>query len=303
MSLVTRARIPIALVVLSAATISGCGSTVHVTRTITRAASAPSTTGASSTTSATSATSTTTRSSGTTTTAPASDSEVTGRSPRSILAAAARALRAANGYAMHADLRQSAQRTLIALTSSGGRTVDATLATAGTVTEVINLPGASYLRGNDAFWRAQAGKSQAARARAAKLANHWLQVPTSGAHSVTRSLGSLAPGTLARCLTEDHGTLSITGHTMIGRTPAVIVSDAGNAPGATPSTIAVAATGTPYPLRYEATGPTRPGGPIDVCNDGKGGDAEGTITFDQFGEIPPIQPPVGAEQAPGGPTV
>jgi hypothetical protein len=79
----------------------------------------------------------------------------------------------------------------------------------------------------------------------------------------------------------------------------VIVRDAGNAPGSTPSTLAVAATGTPYPLRYVATGDARRGGPVDVCNTGKGGGATGTITLSQFGQIAPIQRPTGVSSADG----
>jgi hypothetical protein len=78
----------------------------------------------------------------------------------------------------------------------------------------------------------------------------------------------------------------------------IIVRDAGNAPGATPSTIAVSANGAPYPLRYVATGRTRRGGRVDVCNNGRGGGATGTITLGRFGNTPSIQPPAGAQNGP-----
>ncbi|MGA2925749.1 MAG: hypothetical protein ABSG43_07100, partial [Solirubrobacteraceae bacterium] len=67
--------------------------------------------------------------------------------------------------------------------------------------------------------------------------------------------------------------------------------------------LAVAATGVPYPLRYTTTGNQHPGGRIDVCNDGKASDARGTISFSQFGHVPPIHPPRSARQAAVGPNV
>jgi hypothetical protein len=96
--------------------------------------------------------------------------------------------------------------------------------------------------------------------------------------------------------------LRLAGHTTIDHTRALVVKDSGDVPGGTPSTIAVADSGPPYPLRYTATGATRPGGRRDVCNDGKGGDSEGTIRFRRFGEVPAIRPPAAARTA-GGPSI
>lgn len=202
---------------------------------------------------------------------------------------------------MSADLVQDRSRTRIALTTTGRHTFDATLTVGHATFDVIDVSGRAYLRGDKAFWQLHAGSGTSARARAARLAGHWLQVPATGHNSVTKSLGTLSPGTLARCLTEDHGTLSIAGHATVGGVRAVIVRDAGNAPGSTPSTIAVAATGAPYPLRYVATGKTRSGGTVDVCNDGKGDGATGTITLSQFGRVPEIHAPSGAESGAGAP--
>ena len=202
---------------------------------------------------------------------------------------------------MSADLVQDHSRTRIALTTTGRRTFDATLTVGGATFDVISVPGRAYLRGDSAFWRLHTGSGATARARARRLAGHWLEVPATGRHAVTKSLGTLSPGTLARCLTEDHGTLTIAGHATIAGTRAVVVRDVGDAPGSTPSTIAVAATGAPYPLRYVATGRTRPGGRVDVCNDGKGDGATGTITLSHFGGVPAIHAPSGAESGQGAP--
>jgi hypothetical protein len=280
---------------------AGCG--VHKVRHVTTTITVPATGLSSTQSSASSATATSSSSSSSTapsTTATqaahssAAGSQVAGRSPRAIVAAAARALRTSDGYTMRADLTENGDRSVVALTADGPRTYQATLSDDGRVSGLVTLPGASYLRGNRAFWSGQSGSGSAARARAARLAGHWLKLNSRGAQSLAKSLGSLAPDVLARCLVEDHGTLTLAGHTTIGRTPAVIVKDAGDAPGATPSTIAIAASGSPDPLRYTATGPTRRGGRIDVCNSGKGGDNEGTIDFSQFGQVPAIQAPTGA---------
>lgn len=295
-------RVPIALALTGAMAIAGCGSTTvrHVTRTITRAASAatPSTTATTPTrdgeTSAGASSQRRGRSA-----APRS-SAIAGRSPRSLLVAAARALRHAGGYSMRADLVQNHQRTIVNLSASSDHRYEAATTMGHTTFELIALPGSAFLRGNAAFWRMETGSSAGARARARAFAGHWLRVPATGRRSVTRSLGTLAPGTLARCLTEDHGTLTVERRRVsIGGRAAVVVRDAGDAPGATPSTIAVAATGTPYPLRYVASGRTRRGGRVDVCNNGKGAGATGTITLDQFGATAQITAPAGATSAPG----
>jgi hypothetical protein len=279
---------------------AGCGAhkVRHVTTTITVPATSLSSTQSSSSSATTSSSSSSTAPSSTTSTqasqTSAASSQVAGRSPHAIVAAAAHALRASGGYTMRADLTQNGDRSVVALTADGPRTYQATLSDDGRVSGLVTLPGASYLRGNRAFWSGQSGSGSAARARAARLAGHWLKLTSRGAQSLAKSLGSLAPDVLARCLVEDHGTLTLAGHTTIGHTPAVIIKDAGDAPGATPSSIAIAAGGSPYPLRYTATGRTRPGGRVDVCNTGKGGDDEGTIDFSQFGQVPTIQAPTGA---------
>ena len=64
------------------------------------------------------------------------------------------------------------------------------------------------------------------------------------------------------------------------------------------SVLAVASTGTPYPLRYTATGGQRAGGTVNVCNSGKASSARGSITFGEFGMVPPIQAPAGAIKLP-----
>ncbi|MEA2198215.1 MAG: hypothetical protein QOJ25_2266, partial [Solirubrobacteraceae bacterium] len=72
---------------------------------------------------------------------------------------------------------------------------------------------------------------------------------------------------------------------------AILIKDAGNLPGSTPSEYAVAATGPPYPLRATSLGRSRGGGRIDACNDGKPSTSLATITFSEFDRVPPIRRP------------
>lgn len=217
--------------------------------------------------------------------------------PARILADAAAALRAAHGYQMQGTILQSGQTLRLKLRTTSPTSLDLAFAAGEATAEVIELPAASFIQGNRRFWSSQGG------AAAARLADRWIAVPASHAHAFTGSLGALAPATLSRCLLEDHGTLSLAGKTTIGGHPALLVRDAGNAPGSTPSLLAVAGSGVPYPLRYTATGGQRAGGRIDVCNDGRATDAHGSLSFGEFGRIAPIQPPSSAQPSrPGGPT-
>lgn len=226
-------------------------------------------------------------------------SALAARSPRAILAAAADALRRVHSYSMHAALRQNGQRTVVNLAAASNHRYVASTTVGPSSFELIVLSPRVYLQANRRFWLNQAGRSAIARARARRLAGRWLTLPGRSGRSLTQSLGTLAPGTLARCLTEDHGRLSVERRrSVVDHRRAIIVRDAGNAPGATPSTIAVSADGAHFPLRYVATGRTRRGGRVDVCNNGKGGGATGTITLGRFGRTPSIQAPSGAQTGP-----
>jgi hypothetical protein len=215
--------------------------------------------------------------------------------PQHILAAAAAALHAARGYTMSGYVDQAGRTLRIRLRTTSPTSLDLTFSTGRATAELIGLPGGSYIRGNSTFWRSQAGS------RATKLSGRWIQVPYSNARALTSSLGSLAPATLSRCLMEDHGTLTVAGKTTVAGQAAVIIKDAGNVPGSSAGDLTVAAHGTPYPLRYSATGNQRAGGRIDVCNTGKASSARGTITFGQFDHVAPIRAPKHAVQPSSGP--
>lgn len=174
---------------------------------------------------------------------------------------------------------------LVQIVDGGKSKLQVQVSASGKTAEIIALSGGGYVRANQAFWRAQVG------AKAASLANRWIELPASASEQLISSFGMFAPSTLSRCLGEDLGTLSRDGTTTVDGIPAVVVRQAGNVPGGGPGTLAVATHGPAYPLRVTSTGPTRPGGKVDACNDGKGGDTEGSLTLSDFGHAPAITAP------------
>ena len=236
--------------------------------------------------SSSSSSTTSTASSFTASTTTASDAGGEAAEPaQQLLADAAAALGGARGYSMHGEITQNHRRLALQLATTSASAVHLTFVLGSSTADLIGLPGASYIRGNQHFWISQAG------AQAAALADHWIKVPAANAKAVTGSLGEFAPATLSRCLAEDHGTLTVAGKATVAGHPAILIRDAGDAPGSTRGVLAIAATGKPYPLRLTTSGPQRPGGHVDICNDGKGSSAAGTISFGEYGQVAPIRAP------------
>lgn len=208
-----------------------------------------------------------------------------GKSPKQIVADASAALRNAHGFEMQGSIVQGRLRITLNLISAPSSLTDLGLTLGSTSAELIHARGGDFIRANGAFWAQHVG------VRAASLAGRWIEIPTTSGRSFTASLGSLAPNVLARCLAEDHGTLSVAGKLNVENRRATVIKDAGDTPGSSPSVLTVAADGRPYPLTYTATRGARPGGRIDVCNQGKGDTAHGMITFNHFGHVSPITAP------------
>lgn len=226
---------------------------------------------------------------------PAGQNGVTSAPPAHVLAEAAAAIRGAHSYAMQGALYSGVHSLHIKLMTRGPHAISVTFAQGDTMFDVIEVSGAAYIRGNAGFWQLHDG------ALASTLAGRWIEVPAAGARGETSLLGGFAPGNMARCLVEDHGTLSRAGTTNVDGRPAVVIKDAGNVPGGEPGELAVATTGAADPLRATATGQQRAGGHVDVCNDGKADSTLGTFTFSDFGQVPPIRPPASAIRMGGAP--
>jgi hypothetical protein len=214
------------------------------------------------------------------------------KSPKQIVADAASALPAASGFDLRAAERVGGKTTQVRVLASPHSLEFG--ASSGTASyEVLKVPAGLYARGSASFWRQHLG------ARGAVLADRWIHGSST---TLSSELRQFAPATLARCLTEDNGTLSIAGTTSIDGRPAILIRDAGNLPGTVRGMLAVATTGPPYPLRAVEAGRHRAGGRVDVCNDGHpSGYQVSTVTLSNFNQIPPLQPPTDAIQIPGPP--
>ena len=156
---------------------------------------------------------------------------------------------------------------------------------------IIVASKGAYVMGNAAFWISAGGPPA--------LAGRWFTLSPSRASTLISSLAALSPANLPRCLGEGIGTLSFAGHTTVDGWAALAIRDTGNVPGGAPGELDIAA-GTPHlPLRLTATGATRAGGTIDVCNTGQGSETVGRVTLGEFGRVPTITAPANAEQLGG----
>lgn len=206
--------------------------------------------------------------------------------PATILSDAAAALRSARGYVVQGQIAQSGHAEQVRVVASGG-SLDVVLSGFAGHLEARILPSGAYVRVDQAFLKAHG-------AAGGLLANRWIQIPATAAQKLASQLAQFTPSTAARCLAEGHGTLSLAGRTTVTGRPAIVIRDAGNAPGDAPGTLAVAATGTPYPLQVIGTGPKRAGGRIDACNDGRADNNRARLTFSHFSDPPQISTPPNA---------
>jgi hypothetical protein len=222
----------------------------------------------------------------TTSTGDASSSgSVDGKSPAQLLAEASDALRHAHGFTIQGVIVGGGQRVKLEIDEASASSVRVAFSVGTSSAQLIHTRGNSYFRANRAFWIAHGGAS------VQRLAGRWVDLPGAESRSFTKSLGGLGPATFARCLGEDHGALTIAGMTTVGHQRAIVVKDDGDAPGASPGTLAIASSGPPYPLALTETGGQRSGGRIDVCNQGKADNDRGMITLSHFGHVSPITPP------------
>jgi hypothetical protein len=210
-------------------------------------------------------------------------------SPEKLLTESAAALRGARGYQVKGYVTEGKQRTRLLARIHSARSLDLTLTAGAQTVEVLFASPRFYLRANAAYWVARAGS------RAASLGGDWFTIPASTGRS---AVGNFAPRTFARCLTEDNGALSFTGTGTVAGRRTVVIKDAGNVAGGQPGTLAIAATGRPWPLRLTSTSQQRTGGHIDACNDGKGGDDDGVLTLSDFNAVGPIASPLKAIKLP-----
>ena len=216
------------------------------------------------------------------------------KSPQTIMSDAGAAMRSAGSYVLHATLVYGSARQAFTLKLDRSGSLDLAFAQGPVAAEVISASGAYYLRGNDAYWGRAAGGQLASR-----LAGLWVKVPQTALGPLLPVLDKLEPRALGRCVSDVFGTMKVAGTTTVDGSPAVRVLEAADRPGATASEYEVATTGPAYLLKATVTGPSLPGGRVDMCNDGKGSTQTGTtFTLSQYGQVPAVQAPAHALAVP-----
>jgi hypothetical protein len=124
---------------------------------------------------------------------------------------------------------------------------------------LIELPHASYLYANAAFWHQQAKSLSASQV--AGFANRWFRVPATEAVSLVKDLGAGAtPQKLASCLAHTLHEPTVRGTSSVNGDPAVVLRFRGGTPTTVPGTLSVDAAAPHYPLALQETGTTQPGG-------------------------------------------
>ena len=226
--------------------------------------------------------------------APAKSNGEAAKPPAQILLDAAAALRSAGTYVLQGSLTQGSTRTAVKLTVGGPASFDFVFTKGPGTAEFIQLPGAEYVRANAAFWRSLSPLV------ASRFAQRWVRISPASVHGLSTTLSRYSPGTLGRCLASHRGTLSIAGTTTVDGRRAILIKDAGNVPGSTPTAMAVAATGRPYLLHMTSTGQTRPGGKVDVCHTGTGTTGGANVAFSDYGRVPAITAPSPVVNPAGG---
>lgn len=149
-----------------------------------------------------------------------------------------------------------------------------------------HVAGRSYLKADAAFW---AGVPRSARGR---LADRWVLMPADGDQD-RDDVERFTPTRLARCLGRRDGTLRATGRKRVAGAAVDVVEDLGDRPGSERRRLALAARGTPYPLRFEQLAPRRDGGTsIPAC--GADSSDRARLVFSHFDDARPIPVPAGA---------
>lgn len=161
---------------------------------------------------------------------------------------------------------------------------------------VIGGPrGASYIKGDEPFWRATLGAKDAAAAKL--LAGQWVTTPAAAGESFGASFKKLLPSELAYCIDKNVGPLTNRGLKGGAGKPAVVLHDAGGRPATAAGDLYVAATGDALPLRVVQLGLRRKGGKLDHrCYDRDDATTEGSdLRLSAFNAIDPITAPRGAK--------
>jgi hypothetical protein len=221
----------------------------------------------------------------------ASAADRASQSPHAILSAVQRDLRKVKSYRVTGSLADGTDRLRLTADIDVRGRAKVTVRLSGATLRVIELPSAVYLNGDAGFWKSAGGDGAAV---AERLAGKWLKTDAQATH-YTSWYADLGPKSLARCVTSGLGTLSMGGTATVGGQRAVVLVDAGDKPGTTPSKLYVTASGPALPLREIQTGKTRPGGKVDErCGSEDDETTAGDVRFSRFDEPVRVAAPKGA---------
>ncbi|MCW3040788.1 MAG: hypothetical protein JWM31_2693 [Solirubrobacterales bacterium] len=209
-----------------------------------------------------------------------------------LLKRTAAALRRIHSYrASGVSVDRDGRGTLLADVSDDGRLRTTSRSTRDGTLSLIIIGTATYARGDRRYWLRGGGAQGQAAADA--FAGRWVKTPPSFGTPLLKTVKQLQPKTLAHCLPQDLGTLSLESRTVPdqGRR-ARIIRDDGAVPGGTEAELWVAAKGQPLPLRELTHGATRKGGTFDpLCDDPDDTTTRSSYRFSRYDAIPPIKAP------------
>jgi hypothetical protein len=191
---------------------------------------------------------------------------VASKSPAQILEAAMKAAKSAATMHVSGTMSDEGQPVSLDLELEAGKGGKGTIALEGLSVRLVQINGAVYMNGSEAFYRHVAGS-----AAAQLLRGKWLKAPASDANFASLAsltdLDKLIGSTLAA-----HGALVAAGTGMVRGQNVVGVTDKTKG-----GTLYVATTGPAYPLEIA-----------------KSGSSGGTIVFERWNKPVTLEAPVGA---------
>jgi hypothetical protein len=191
------------------------------------------------------------------------------KSPRQILADVQRDLAKVRSYHVTGtETDTDAGRSSVVGDVDASGSLRFTLRQSGHTAQFIVINTDSYLRGDQSFWRDQAGIKSSRLTRA--LANRWVKIPTAESGSLARQFDQFTPRELAHCMTAASGTVTKSGTARFSGEPVVILTDKGDRPGTNPGRLYVTTSDRALPVREVVTGRQRPGGHRDARCSGSG---------------------------------
>ena len=196
------------------------------------------------------------------------------KSAGAILSDVSAAVRGAHSYRLIFTGKDSSGDVNFEIDVAGKNNAKGSLTSQGATAEFVYSGSKFYLRGRQFFDKV------AGAAVGQRIGDHWVSLPSASA-GVTQLQEFTDPGKLADCIGSEHGTLSKSGTSSVNGKDAVVVVDAGDKPGTSPSKLYVATSGSPYPLKLEQTGPAKPGGSTTACG-GNSTTTQGTGVFDEY---------------------